>query len=888
MKQLVKISCLFAVAAMAAVSCAKTEQDKTTFTHRVYIDVNEPVKTSIVESGSNASFIWSSDDASRFTIKENDVPGTAITLSSSDGYATMTLAAEFETVSAAEYTYSAFLAVHKTNSGKPRIATIQTSDGSSYDPNADVLIAKPQTFDAIQSSLSMRFMRPVVIAKMTLKGLNGGETVQSVKLTSNTNITGYYDESNDSWTGDGKEITINTNQVVPSSGDNAGNVTVYFISMPVEDATLSVTVTTAETIYSKTFARPITFTLGEEKVFGVSGMASTPNSSLAGYYLVGCYNSDSWKLMNPDVNTSGSNHYYPAFSTSVTTAPATVDFDTDFAGISNINKYIWQVEEYDGEYSIKSLDSGNYLSYSGNANAAQAASSLSTATKFKISIDGSNVATIESCNVEGRKLQYNSTNPRFACYTTAQNSLVLIPATVDDRTAVTLSFAEDALDYDTDNYAGCSGQVASASPNVAAITSAITYAIDGDSIGTVDENTGEVSLNGTAGSATVTATFAGDGDYRSASASYTINVAQAGVNDGSLAHPYTADEAYDIISGYSSGSGSDGSKYVSGIVVSVTGLYNNTMLNYYISSDGSTTKQIQVFRGKFVANTNFSSADQVQVGDEVIVYGQLYKYNNTCEINTGNYIYSLNGKNKVLTAGSLTTSTNDANKQITVTWGAATGTESAISYVVTCGNQNYNASAAGSYTFTMADYDTYAVSVVASASDAVSVTSSTSATLTDPNAGSNPQTYQHIFTAKPSTGNNVALSGVNWNISATQLGSYNSSNYAGVQIGTKSAAGSITLTSSSSWSYNSATRITEVRLWLNAGTDTPTATVTIGGVSAISDGTTVVKNSSASSYSDASCVTFTPGTGGNTGTVVINISTSSKAAYVCAMEIDCE
>ena len=154
-------------------------------------------------------------------------------------------------------------------------------------------------------------------------------------------------------------------------------------------------------------------------------------------------------------------------------------------------------------------------------------------------------------------------------------------------------------------------------------------------------------------------------------------------------------------------------------------------------------------------------------------------------------------------------------------------------------------------------------------------------------------TYQHIFNAKPSTGNSVALSSVNWNISATQLGNYNSSNYAGVQIGTKSAAGSITLTSSNAWgaqsgSYMGKTVITEVRIWMNAGTDTPTATVTIGGVAATSDGTTVQKNSSASSYTDATMVTYTPATNGNTGVVVINVSTSSKAGYICAMEIDCE
>lgn len=149
-------------------------------------------------------------------------------------------------------------------------------------------------------------------------------------------------------------------------------------------------------------------------------------------------------------------------------------------------------------------------------------------------------------------------------------------------------------------------------------------------------------------------------------------------------------------------------------------------------------------------------------------------------------------------------------------------------------------------------------------------------------------TYQHIFTSKPNTGNNVALSGVSWNITATNLGAYNSANYAGVQIGTSSKDGSITLTSSSAWAYQGATKITEVRLWLNRGGTSVTPTVTIGGKSATSDGTVVEKNSSAGSdYTKATMVTFTPASDGDTGVVVINVTTV-KAGYICAIEIDAE
>lgn len=155
-------------------------------------------------------------------------------------------------------------------------------------------------------------------------------------------------------------------------------------------------------------------------------------------------------------------------------------------------------------------------------------------------------------------------------------------------------------------------------------------------------------------------------------------------------------------------------------------------------------------------------------------------------------------------------------------------------------------------------------------------------------------TYQHVFNAKPTVGNNTTLSTVDWNITATNLGSYNSGNYAGVQFGTSKANGAITLTSSYAWgsqeniAYSNMTKITEVRVWFNLGGTSVTPTVTIGGKAATSDETTVVKNSSAGTdWTKATKVTFTPASDGFAGVVTI-AATSVKAGYICAMEIDCE
>lgn len=155
--------------------------------------------------------------------------------------------------------------------------------------------------------------------------------------------------------------------------------------------------------------------------------------------------------------------------------------------------------------------------------------------------------------------------------------------------------------------------------------------------------------------------------------------------------------------------------------------------------------------------------------------------------------------------------------------------------------------------------------------------------------------YQHVFGTgqinTSDTQNDVTLSTIKWDKSGSKIGSYNSGNYAGIQFGDKNNSGSLSFTSDSAWGSQASTAyygystVKLVRVWLNAGTGTPTATVTVGGKSATSDGTTVTKNSSASSYADATAVTFTPASDGKTGVVVISASTSSKAGYFCAMEV---
>ena len=90
--------------------------------------------------------------------------------------------------------------------------------------------------------------------------------------------------------------------------------------------------------------------------------------------------------------------------------------------------------------------------------------------------------------------------------------------------------------------------------------------------------------------------------------------------------------------------------YVQGIVSKIVTAYNSTYGNitYDISADGLTTSlQLQAYRGKSFNGDNFTSADDVKVGDEVVVFGNLLKYNSTYELAENNKLISLN-RNKAV------------------------------------------------------------------------------------------------------------------------------------------------------------------------------------------------------------------------------------------------
>lgn len=237
----------------------------------------------------------------------------------------------------------------------------------------------------------------------------------------------------------------------------------------------------------------------------------------------------------------------------------------------------------------------------------------------------------------------------------------------------------------------------------------VTYSSENKDAATINATTGEISLVAE-GSTTIKATFAGNENYKANSVSYSLKVknaitradisfeenggsevadltqqtnlpdplpviTKAGKNFGGWfidskmetpavagaavtstaaitlyakwLDPYTVAKALDIIDGYGDNETSEANVYVAGIISSVDS-YNSTYksITYYISVDGTTTGQLQVYSGKGLNGADFIGEDDLQKGDNVIVYGELKKYvkNTTVtpEVNQNSQLYYFN------------------------------------------------------------------------------------------------------------------------------------------------------------------------------------------------------------------------------------------------------
>ena len=275
---------------------------------------------------------------------------------------------------------------------------------------------------------------------------------------------------------------------------------------------------------------------------------------------------------------------------------------------------------YTGDGYLYAASSGsNYL---------RTETTLSDNSSWNIAVAADGTATLIAQGTNTRNtLYYNKNNNIFSCYSNAQQPIALYKNTNGKQLA--------GLAYETTKYLTKLGD-AFATPALTNPNSlAVTYSSSDNNVATVD-NTGTITIKA-AGVVVITTAFAGDASYLEGSASYTIGVTE---HAGTQADSYSVADAKRVIDVM----GTAENVYATGIISQIDN-YNSTYnsITYWISADGTTTSQMQVYGG--LAGTvfeKFTSKDNLKTGDEVVIKGNLKLHNGSVyEFDANNELVSL-------------------------------------------------------------------------------------------------------------------------------------------------------------------------------------------------------------------------------------------------------
>ena len=319
-----------------------------------------------------------------------------------------------------------------------------------------------------------------------------------------------------------------------------------------------------------------------------------------------------------------------------------------------------------GAWTFLASDNDEYLAYSGNSNQLHSNSDASEAASTWVVTDD---FQLESANVTGRYLQYNAGSPRFACYTGSQTDAYLYVkqgSPINTKVAPGFSFSAD---FAQANLGEAFTAPTFSNPN----NVTVTFASSEPSVATISD-AGVVTILAV-GTTVISATSVEDENYEAGTASYTLTVVDPNA-PGSVNNPYTVAEA---IAAYDAAGANIEDVYVTGIVCTASSnLYNNKYLSYYISDDGTTnSSQLEAYNGLGLNGANFTSVDDVQVGDVVVIYGTLTYYANGSkyEMAANNHLVSLDRPEKPkhtvsFSVNGTVTSTDEVSEQSTITFPA--------------------------------------------------------------------------------------------------------------------------------------------------------------------------------------------------------------------------
>ena len=358
-----------------------------------------------------------------------------------------------ENTTDSEFTYNAFYpatAVVEDDADKRNITKVkvivqdqQSATATSFDPTADVLVAKQLEFDAQPTELNMQFKRLVSLGKLTLKNLPDDAKIEKVVFTAAegkilagrnyVNATtgeveyGYYGPTN--------AITINYSEAI-STRD------IYFTCNPFEmvaGETFKVQAVCGNKSYTREVeipaGRSLKFTEGNLGTFSVDMKDATVETISAfaeGQYAVIAKSGSKYYAM-AGVKGSGDFMTHVEVEYDGTATTFTTDDET----------LVWNIKAVEGGYTIQNYED-KYLSGHTSTSKNNYAYLGDAQTLAIAPVDGTNQYEVTIKDVPVRILSYNSSSPRFAFYATTSQvcQLFLVPVAEDTTPRFTVDIDE--------------------------------------------------------------------------------------------------------------------------------------------------------------------------------------------------------------------------------------------------------------------------------------------------------------------------------------------------------------------------------------------------------------------------------------------------------------
>lgn len=664
MKNLFKSMMLVAVAAMGFTACSKdttadVAPEKEPGMVTMTITAEDATRTFLTEGDGVVNFGWNEEGEALRVIEVADAtPSTKAT----DNYTLTEGKAKFsvkftENTEASSFTYYAVYPnanyISESNRNyekfKVELPAAQNYVAGSYDPAADLMIAKPINATSQPTELNMQFARLAALAKMTLKGMPEDKNITSLTFTAtgkalagrayvnlNTAVVeeyGYSGQKEESIT-----LTISEDAAI-------NNDAVYFTCFPVELVAGDTFEVKAVTADKYTYTKSVTLAEGKSLAFTTGNLSTfTVNMSSAEVTTPGkvfTLLTDVSKLNVGDEIIIANKDNNVALSTTQNNnnrgqIKVTIEDDKITAIESVAVLTVGKEGEHFTLYDPNGSKGAGYLyAASNSSNYLRTQDNNDRNGQWKITIENTGVASIVAQGSNSRNtLQYNKNSSIFSCYSSTQQSVCIYLNDINDSDPIvpTITVAETAVTLESTE---CDGTITITTKNVTGEVTA-THGEDYDWFASEINNEGNLyyfaEANTTAESRTATVTLSAEG-AADVVITFTQGAQLPGTGEGTLESPYDVTRALAAIDAY----GTIDNAYVKGTITQIDQVsteYGNA--TYYIDND------LQVYRGLYLERAKFTAEDQIHVGDEVVVCGELKLYGSIYEFNTGSYIVSLN------------------------------------------------------------------------------------------------------------------------------------------------------------------------------------------------------------------------------------------------------